>query len=771
MLTTALVLLLAACSTTSNLPEGEKLYIGLDHIRFHNYEASDQAEFAKEEVQAVLECAPNGALFGSSYHRSPFPIGLWLWNAFSSSETSVGKWIGKTFGKAPLTVSSVNPELRTTVAESTLQAHGYMRGKVGYGLKQTSSPKKQRISYDVDMGQLFLLDSVAYLHFPATTDSLMQATAGDRLLRRDVPFDVGTLDEERTRLSRLFRNNGYYFFQPAYITYLADTVAVPGKVQLRVEMADSLDERVYKQWYIANIDINLRRMMREQLDNRQAGRRFTVHYHGRRIPLRWRVLSRGIRMRQGRLYKYDDYISTINALNGKGVFSSVDCRFTPRQHTQDTISTPYTATTYDTLDVSINCMFDKPYDTYLEANVTGKTNGFIGPGLTVGITKKNALRGGELLDVNLHGNYEWQTQRDEEGTGNGINSYEYGLDVSLEMPRLFVPFRTRPFRRYAPSTTIKLSANAINRAKYFRRHIVSGELTYTFMTSRQSRHQLSPLIFEYNYMGHLSDGFAQILENAPYLAVAMQDQFVPKMRYVYTYSSPATYRNPIYWETSVSQAGNLLAAGYAIAGKQWSKKEKRLFNNPFAQFLRFETDWRKTWAVGERASLVAHAGAGVIYSYGNAEQSPYTEQFYVGGANSIRAFNVRSIGPGTYHSTERKLSYVDQTGDIKLLLNLEYRAPLFGNLHGAVFIDAGNVWALHNKEGYRKGSKFDGSKLLDQLAVGTGVGLRYDLDFFVVRVDWGIGLHVPYNTGKSGYYNIPRFKDGQSIHLAIGYPF
>ncbi len=163
-------------------------------------------------------------------------------------------------------------------------------------------------------------------------------------------------------------------------------------------------------------------------------------------------------------------------------------------------------------------------------------------------------------------------------------------------------------------------------------------------------------------------------------------------------------------------------------------------------------------------------GAGIIYSFGNATQSPYSEQFYVGGANSIRAFNVRSIGPGTYHSADPKLSFLDQTGDIKLQLNLEYRMRLFGNLNGAVFLDAGNVWTTR-KDAYREGSKLKGSQLLDQLALGTGIGLRYDLDFFVVRLDWGIGIHLPYDTGKKGYYNIPKFKDGQSIHLAIGYPF
>ena len=161
---------------------------------------------------------------------------------------------------------------------------------------------------------------------------------------------------------------------------------------------------------------------------------------------------------------------------------------------------------------------------------------------------------------------------------------------------------------------------------------------------------------------------------------------------------------------------------------------------------------------------------GIIWAYGNSERAPYNEQFYVGGANSIRAFTVRSIGPGRYVAPNSTYSYLDQTGDIKLEANLEYRANLFGSLYGAVFLDAGNIWLL-KKDANRPDSEFRAGSFLRQLATGTGVGLRYDMDFIVIRLDLGIALHVPYDTGKSGYYNIPKFSDGLGLHFAIGYPF
>ena len=271
-------------------------------------------------------------------------------------------------------------------------------------------------------------------------------------------------------------------------------------------------------------------------------------------------------------------------------------------------------------------------------------------------------------------------------------------------------------------------------------------------------------------MNRTTARFDSIMEESPYLKMSMMDQFIPKMSYTYSYTSPQNLRNPIRWETTVSESANILSLGYAIAGEKWGEKEKTMFENPYAQFFKIETDFRKTWKLGEYSELVGHLNAGIIFSYGNSTTAPYSEQFYVGGANSIRAFNVRTLGPGGYYVPIRKFSYMDQTGDIKFQANLEYRSRLFGNLYGALFLDAGNVWTRHD-DGYRTGGQLKMKNFFDQLAVGTGVGIRYDLDFFVLRLDWGIGIHLPYDTGKSGYYNIPKFKDGQSFHLAIGYPF
>ena len=757
-------LILSSCSTTKNIPKNDQLFIGLTKIEYNNYdnekENTDHFTSTKEEIEASLATAPNGALFGSSYYRTPFPYGLWIWNAFSGSKNKIAQWITKTFGKAPVLMRQVNPELRASVAQSVLRNHGYLNGTVSYQIVPQKNPKKAKIGYTVNFGRLFTVDSLEYVDFPQMADSLINLTKNDALIKSGSPLDASIMDAERTRLSTLFRNNGYYFYQPNFASYLADTTAVTGKAKLRLQMASNLPAITRRKWYIGNIRIDIRKQFMEELKDSFSHRYFTVRFNGKRPPIRPRIILADLRLRPRQQFSYDRYIESSNKINGSGLFSSVEFNFTPRDTTGRS----------DTLDLNLSCTFGKPYDFYIETNYKNKINGRHGPELVIGFTKRNAFRGGEKLDINLHGSYEWEQGGNVNGSGGNMNSYEYGADASIEFPRLVVPFLKR--RRYftTPSTYAKISMNVLNRPDYFKMHTFSAEWTYKWQRSDKWRHEFSPLTLQYQKLNRTTAKFDSILYANPYLQTSMQDVFIPKIRYTLTYSSAMRSRNPLVWETTFTEAGNILSLGYMAAGDKWSQTDKQLFSNPYAQFLKLETDISKTWQLGEKSQLVAHANAGIIYTYGNSSAAPYSEQFYVGGANSIRAFAVRSIGPGSYTTDVSRLSYLDQTGDIKLQLNLEYRFNIFGSLYGAGFIDAGNVWALRD-DGYRKGSQFKLKNALKEMALGTGIGIRYDLEFLVLRLDWGVGLHVPYETGKSGFYNIPNFKDGQAIHLAIGYPF
>ncbi|MBR1548066.1 MAG: BamA/TamA family outer membrane protein, partial [Prevotella sp.] len=203
-----------------------------------------------------------------------------------------------------------------------------------------------------------------------------------------------------------------------------------------------------------------------------------------------------------------------------------------------------------------------------------------------------------------------------------------------------------------------------------------------------------------------------------------------------------------------------------------------MFENPYSQFVKIETDFTKTWTLDAASKLVAHASGGIVCAFGNSDWVPTSEKFFVGGANSIRAFSIRGIGPGRFPGAGNKAySYLMQNGDIKVVFNLEYRRQLFGNLHGAVFLDAGNVWNV--KDNYSdastgfpmQGTTFKLKNLYNDMAIGTGLGVRYDMEFLIIRLDWGVALHMPYDTSRNGFYNVEKFKDSHTLHFAIGYPF
>lgn len=821
------MLLLSSCSTTQNIPDGDQLFVGLTKIAYERGDSGVPSGVAnknfftmQEEVEAALATAPNGALFGSSYFRTPFPYGLWIWNAFSGKEGKVAKWLTESFGKQPVLMSWVNPQLRAQVAQTVLRNYGYFHGAVDYDVITQRNPKKAKIGYNITTGPLLTIDSISYQGFPLEADSLIAATADQSLLHTGDAFTAAALDGERQRISTLFRNNGYYFYQPAYASYLADTVSVPGKAQLRLQLADGIAEEVRKKYYIGHITVNLQKTFMQELTDSLHRRTFTLRYRGKHSPLRPRVVMGAMRLRSRQPYSYDLYLESANALNATGLFSMTDFQFIPRtskdlsdidfirelQAPADLLKltsqlsarqTPLSLLqNEDTLDLVVNCVFDRPYDVYLETNFTNRTIGRMGPELKLGFTKRNAFRGGEKLDINLHGSYEWQTR----SSGGDMNTYEYGADVSLEFPRLVAPFmgsnqmrrrmermwargiRPNPRRwRRVATTLAKVSSDIVRRPGYYKMHIVSGEWTYRWQPSATSRHEFSPLTLKYQYMNSHTADFDSIIISNPYLAATMSDYFIPQMRYTYVYASPTDMLNPIRWELTLSESGNLTSLAYVAAGKKWSEKNKKLFKNPYAQYVKIETDFTKTWQLGLHSQLVGHLNAGLGICFGNSNDLPFSERFYVGGANSVRAFPLRSIGPGRFEGDfkgNRQISYLLQNGDVKFQANLEYRQRLFGNLHGAVFLDAGNVWLRKDIDlGVKEISDlFDDSKFrfgdfFKQMAVGTGVGLRYDLDFLILRLDWGVGLHVPFETTKSGFYNIDRFSRYQTLHFAIGYPF
>ena len=757
---------LVSCSTTKNLPEGETLYTGIDKLEVVNEDKTPAGVLALTEVEAALAYAPNNAIFGSSSMRWPIPFGLWVYNGFEKyqDKKGLGRWIFDHMGTSPVLMSSVNGETRAKVATNLLHDYGYFNGSVSYKEVPQKDPRQAKVSYIIDMAQPYFLDSIAYLKYPAYADSLIHSTLSQSVLKSGENFSVLKLEEERQRLSTLFRNHGYYFYRPEFTTYRADTLQKPGYVGLQVVPKTGIPSEAKKQYYLGKTSVYLTGYNDEPPTDTLNLRTMTLYYSGKKPGIRPGALMRNFFFRKGELFSQDRQTYTQEAIARMGVFRYSEFRYALKDTTANC----------DTLNVNMYATFDKPYNAELEFNVTTKSTDQTGPGAIFKITRNNFQRMGANLSFELRGSYEWQTNSNVEGNSSKLNSYEIGTSLSLDFPRLILPWKDSHLARsrYPQKTSFKLYGNLLNRARFFNMLSFGGNVTYEFRQSRLWKHSVTPFQLTFNTLMSTTERFDSITATNPSLALSLGDQFIPSMNYTFTYDNARLKpKNQLWWETSITSAGNVTSLLYSALGKGFNEKNKELLGTPFAQFLKLTSEVRMLFKVGEKQHIATRLMGGVLWSYGNQTIAPYSEQFYIGGANSLRAFTVRSIGPGTYNPGQNtKYGYLDQTGDVKLEANVEYRFPIFGDLYGATFLDAGNVWLLR-KDPNRPGGEFTLKNLAKSIAVNTGLGVRYDLTFLVIRLDLGIALHVPYETGKSGYYNIPKFKDGLGFHFAIGYPF
>ena len=751
----------AACSTVRRIPEGEVLYTGVKKLRIQPDSGVVLSTAAEEAARQPLSVAPNNPLY-SPWLRTPLPIGLWAWNyCYTPREKGFKYWFFKRLAKEPVLLSKVQPGLRTQVAEQALANFGYFGSTVSDSLRYRKHGRKAKVDYTLRIAEPWFYGEIAYPTVNPGMDPLIDSLRATSLLRTGAQYNLDTLTAERQRITGLLRNRGYYYFRPEYLEFLADTILRPQHVDLRLTLKPNLPAVALKPYRVGDVTVRLRNLRPGPRDTLRL-RNATVIAQ-RPMKIRPRVLQRALTLRPGQLFTVDAQNRTQNELNQLGIFRSVNLSVTPLDSLRGG----------DTLDVAIDAQFDYPLEVALETDATSKSNSFIGPGVTLKVSNNNLFRGGEVLDVKLTGSYEWQTgNKNSGGQTSRMNSYELGLTSNLNLPRLLLPEGWVSRLRYPGSTAFQLGVELMNRPRFFHLIAFSGSAGYNFRTSPYSHHGLTVFKLTYNRLLHTTASFDQTMEENPSIAMSFRNQFVPSISYTYTFDKTygATGNRRFYWQNSLTAAGNLLSGILRAFGE---RQPQELFGNRFSQFAKEISEVKFYHRIGRRNNwLATRFLVGVGYAYGNSEVMPYSEQFYIGGANSIRAFTVRSIGPGSYRPpADDSDGYLDQTGDFKLEANIEYRFGIMGRLNGAVFLDAGNVWLLKNDPN-RPGAELKWKGLLDEIALGTGFGLRYDISYLVIRADLGIGLHTPYpNPDKKGYYNISSFRDGLGFHLAIGYPF
>ena len=750
------VLIICGCSTTKRLEDDEILYTGVTDIVFNAPANEKIISSVDDQILDAVNVKPNGSII-SPYLRSPLQLGLWVYNWGDTTMTGFKRWIYNRLAKQPVLISDVKPEMRIEMINDILNNNGYFGSKAHYELRYNKRDAKQaRIHYNIDLTTPYKLNNVEF--FKADTDVELYI---DSLARAEAYLSPGnryctdSLEIVRTNITNTMRNRGYYFFRPEYIEYLADTTFGNHTLALKLKLVDNIPPKAMRKYYVGNIETDVYNYFGRGRPDTTLLQKCTLIKHN---PVRVRntMISSAISMRKGRVFSVKSVERTQSNLSRLGIFSSVDINTTPLEEVTD-----------DTIDVNVICKLDMPIETKFEVQAASKSNSYLGPSAVLGLTNKNIFGGGEQLTTELKFAYEWQTGKN---AGNKLNSYEAGINFSLAFPRLLAPKFVDRSRRYINWTNISLNADIINRPKYFKMLNVSLGMKWEWHANRYSLNEFSPLTLKYtNLLSCTSDFLIMAFDN-PAIMNSFDSQFLPMMTYSYTYDRQIDSDHKINWNLSLAESGNVLCGIWTLVGAGSGKYAKKLIETPISQFVKASTQLTYSYQFFPGHWLVSRAFIGAAHAYGNSSEVPFSEQFYVGGSNSLRAFPARSVGPGHYHDSESFFQFYDQAGTFKLEMNLEYRFPIIGFLKGALFVDAGNVWLL-SEDAYRQGAKITTRSFFKDIALGTGIGLRFDFGFIVVRGDLGIGIHYPYETEKSSYYNMSSFKNSLSLNLAIGYPF
>ena len=752
-------LLLVGCSVSKFVPEGKYL---LDEVHI----SSDNKEIKSSEMYSYVRQKPNSKWF--SLVKLPMYI-------YCSSGKDSTKWINKILrkmGDAPRIYDArVAEETRMQIL-GAVQNKGYLGAQVS--LEEKIKKNKLDTYYRISSGKPYIISSIDYNVEDYVIRDLLMNDSIHSGLKVGERFDVNQLEEERNKITQFLLNRGYYRFNKDYITFQADTVNGTYRIDLTMNiglnnMPNSSETSLHRQYSIRNVNY----LMDVDFSPNNGVNLDTMSYGGinilydKKLFLRPGVVDSHNRIVPGKLYSNRDVMSTYSSLSRLGILKYSNIRFV--EHLEN-----------DSAYLDAFVSLSKNKNKMLSCQVEGTNSaGDLGAAASVTYTHRNLFKGSETFTIKVRGAYEAVTGL--EGYANN-NYTEYGVESSLDFPEFMFPFLTSDFKK-------KVNAKSEVSIKYnwqirpeFERTLASAAWSYRWNSGRRANHRLDVLDINYIYMPYRSNTFIEYLnymdEVNPLLRYSYEDLFIVRLGYTYTYNSAGVTTQQTAKKSSYSirfnieESGNLIYGFSKLIHKKPSDGESfRMGNISFAQYVKTDFDFAKNIMIDDRNSLVFHIATGVAIPYGNSKSLPFEKLYFSGGANSVRGWSVRSLGPGRYHGNSGSLDYVNHTGDIKLDLNVEYRTHLFWKLNGAAFIDAGNVWTLKSRYTDDTG-QFAFNRFYKEIAVSYGLGVRFDLDFLILRFDGGMKAINPMESGADRFPVIrPDFSRDFAFHFAVGYPF
>jgi len=756
-----------SCSSTKFVPEGQKLLSDVDiHI--------DNKAISREEIKAQIKQKENLKILGF------FKFHLGIYNL--SSKEKENDWL-KRIGEEPVVYQEYRTQQSKDQLSLYMQNKGYYDAIIEDTLIMHSKRPKINLIFNIYTGSPYRIRNYAYKTEDEKIRPLLLNDTINSLVRKNDVFDVDRLNDERKRLVATMQNHGYYGFTPDYIQFFADTTPGNKLVDLTVEFSDASPARKadpvkpHKRFivrnYLIHSDFNPPQLTGERspepMDTLLLPP-YTITYHGR-LRYKPRLLDDLNRIQDGRFYSLENVEKTYRSLNQIRQFRMVNLNF----DVVDSLGN-------DSIGVldsrfQLSPLPRQGFSVDLEGT---NSSGNLGVAGNLNYQHRNLFRAAEILNITLKGAFERQQAVVNESNLN-FNTHEYGIEGSLNLPKFLSPVSGKNFFNFqVPQTSFTLGYNYQRRPDYTRT-ITNFRFGYNWKSKPFRTHYLNLIDFNYVNLYEFNEEFINSIKDL-YIKSSYTDHLISALSYsrVDNTQNIGRYGNYRYFKWSFESAGNLLSALAELTDREKKTEIDTITNQPvsyyqifstrFAQYLKTDLEYRYGHMLDEYNSVVGRLFVGLGLPYGNFDQLPFEKKYFTGGANGIRAWQVRTLGPGTYKASPD--AYPNQSADIKLEGNLEYRFRLLGRVEGAFFLDAGNIWAI-NKNDNREGAVFEFNRFYREIAVGTGTGLRFNFNYFIFRLDLGMKLRDPsLESGKRFIIgNYPINGDHFNLSFAIGYPF
>jgi outer membrane protein insertion porin family len=745
--------LATSCSNTKYLPEGELLYVGGKVIVKNDSISKKERKSLESNLQDLIRPIPNQKILGL---RPKLTIHNWAGKV--TKEKGFWFWLKYKVGEPPVLFSKVDLNYNKSVLQNYVENNGYFNATSK--ADSTLIGKKVKAEYVVNPNKQYKIKSIKFPNDSSKIAIEIFKLQNKSFLKIGEAYSLDKIKAERNRIDATLKEKGFFFFNADYLKVQVDSTVGRKEVDLIVKIKSETPEKSKNPYQINKIKVYPNYVLNQDSILKDGKKHNDFVIYDSEKTFNPRIFDRTLYFKKGDLYNRTNHNLSLNRLVSLGTFKFVKNQFAISDSLKNCLDVTYFLTPFTRKSIRVELL--------------AKTNSanYTGTELNVNWSNRNTFRGAELLTITAFGGYEVQVA----GENNGFNVYRFGSEANLLWPRIIAPFKFTSSSGFVPKTKATLGYEYQNRTQLYALQTFKASFGYLWKENERKDHELNITEITFASPQNVSDLYnSKILAN-PALGKVIEKQLIfgPTYSYIYTNMMQKNKKHTIYNKFTADFSANITGL---IAGSNLKQGDTtKVFGVPFSQFMKFENEFKHYLKLTEKSLIASRFIAGVGFAYGNSNEMPFIKQFFNGGTNSLRAFRARSIGPGSFKESTTNVFLPDQSGDVKLEFSTEYRANIYRFLNAAIFIDAGNIWLLNDNIN-KPNSKFS-KDFLNEIAVGTGVGLRFVFSFLVLRTDLAFPIRKPYLfdgnrwvIDKISFGNNAWRNENLVFNLAIGYPF